>query len=253
MRLTFLGTGTSQGIPVINSNHPVSHSTNFKDKRLRSSVLIEWNNFVYVIDCGPDFRAQMLRENVQRINGILLTHEHADHTAGLDDIRAFSYQMKKVPFYAQERVFKELAQRFAYIFTEENKYPSAPTIEKNIVESNPFLLGNIEVIPIHVLHGKLPIIGYRFHKLAYLTDVKTISIAEKEKLQNLHVLVINALRQEIHKTHFNLEEALAFIEEVKPQKAYITHIGQKLGFHDEVEKTLPENVFLAYDGLKISV
>jgi len=174
LKITFLGTGTSQGIPVVSNNHPVCLSKDKKDKRLRVSILIEWENYMYVIDCGPDFRYQMLRAKVTKINGVLFTHEHADHTAGLDDLRPFSFQLGSVPIYAQKRVLENLSYRFNYIFSDENKYPGAPSVQQNIVENKPFLLGNLEVVPIKVNHGKLKIFGYRFKDVAYLTDVKTI-------------------------------------------------------------------------------
>ncbi len=253
MKITFLGTGTSQGIPMIANNHPVCLSKNRKDKRLRSSVMVSWNDTNYIIDCGPDFRQQMLRENVQSINGILFTHEHSDHTAGLDDIRPFSYQIGEVPIYVDQRTLKSLEQRFEYIFTTENRYPGAPRVAVNIVDDTAFYLDGVEVTPIEVLHGRLPVTCYRFGNFAYLTDVKTISEAEKEKLKGVKVLVVNALRQESHPTHFNLKDAIEFVKEINPKRAYFSHISHKLGFHDEVEKTLPKNVFLAYDGLKIEV
>jgi len=253
MKITFLGTGTSQGIPMIANNHPVCLSKNRKDKRLRSSVMVSWNDTNYIIDCGPDFRQQMLRENVQSINGILFTHEHSDHTAGLDDIRPFSYQIGEVPIYVDQRTLKSLEQRFEYIFTTENRYPGAPRVAVNIVDDTAFYLDGVEVTPIEVLHGRLPVTCYRFGNFAYLTDVKTISEAEKEKLKGVKVLVVNALRQESHPTHFNLKDAIEFVKEINPKRAYFSHISHKLGFHDEVEKTLPKNVLLAYDGLKIEV
>jgi phosphoribosyl 1,2-cyclic phosphate phosphodiesterase len=251
LKVTFLGTGTSQGIPVINSKHPVCLSTDKRDKRLRVSLMVQWNEFTYIIDCGPDFRYQMLRANVAEINGILFTHDHADHVAGLDDIRPFCFQMGSVPIYAQERVLGVLNERFAYIFKEVDKYPGVPSVNQNVVGFAPFQLQNIKVVPIEVMHGKLPILGYRFQDFAYLTDVKTITAIEKEKLKGLKVLVINALRNEKHHSHLNLSEALELIEELQPKKAYLTHISHKLGFHAEVEKTLPKNVFLAYDELSI--
>ena len=253
MKITFLGTGTSQGIPVINCNHPVCFSSDKRDKRLRVSVLVEWDNYAYVIDCGPDFRYQMLRADVKKINGILFTHEHSDHVAGLDDIRPFSFQMGNVPIYAQSRVLESLEQRFDYIFSEVDKYPGAPSIEKNIVENQPFKLGNLEVIPIEIMHGDLPILGYRFQNFAYLTDVKTIPEAGINKLQNLDVLVINAIRHKPHHSHLNLNEALEIIKQLNPKKAYLTHISHHLGFHAEVEQMLPENVFIAYDELVLTV
>lgn len=253
MKLTFLGTGTSKGIPVIGSTNEVCLSKDAKDKRLRTSALVSWGNFNFVIDCGPDFRQQMLRENISKIDGIVYTHEHSDHTAGLDDIRPFTQQYGDLPIYAYQRVLQNLEKRFDYIFTTENKYPSAPSVIVNEIENKPFVLGDLKVIPIEVKHGKLSIFGYRFDKLAYLTDVSFINDIEKQKLKKLNVLVINALRIKDHPTHFNLEKALQLINEVKPKKAYITHISHKLGFHTEVEKKLPKNVYLAYDGLEITV
>lgn len=251
--ITFLGTGTSQGIPMIANNHPVCLSEDTKDKRLRSSILISWNNFSYVIDCGPDFRQQMLREKVQALNGVLFTHEHSDHTAGLDDLRPFCYQIGGMPFYLNKRTLESLEQRFQYIFATENRYPGAPSVIPNLIDKTHFYIDNLKVIPIEVLHGNLPITGYRIEDFAYLTDVKHIEEEEKLKLKNLDVLIINALRIEEHPTHFNLQEALDFVKEIKPKKTYFTHISHKLGFHEAVSKELPKNVFLAFDGLKIYV
>jgi len=253
IKITFLGTGTSQGIPVIGSKHPVCLSNDKRDRRLRVSILIEWDNFVYVVDCGPDFRYQMLRANVTKINGVLFTHEHADHTAGLDDLRPFSFVQGAVPIYAHKRVLNYLSTRYDYIFNDNNKYPGAPSIHQNEIDNKSFSIGNLEVIPVEVQHGKLSIFGFRFQNIAYLTDVKTISEIEKKKLQNLDILVVNAVRIKPHHSHLNLEEALILIEELKPKKAYLTHISQYIGFHAEVEKTLPENVFLAYDELVVEV
>jgi phosphoribosyl 1,2-cyclic phosphate phosphodiesterase len=251
IKITFLGTGTSQGIPMIASKDPVCLSNELKDKRLRSSILISWDDVTYVIDCWPDFRQQMLRENVTSINGVLFTHEHSDHTAGLDDLRPFCYQIGEMPIYLNQRVLENLQQRFGYIFTKENRYPGAPKVMPFIVDKDLFKIDDVPVTPIEVMHGKLPILGYRVRDIAYLTDVKTIDKEEKKKLQNLDVLIVNALRIEAHPTHFNLEEALEFVEELQPKKTYFTHISHKLGFHEEVSKQLPKNVFLAFDGLKI--
>ena len=253
MKITFLGTGTSQGIPMIASNHPVCLSNNSKDKRLRSSIMISWDDNRYIIDCGPDFRQQMLRENIQAINGVLFTHEHSDHTAGIDDLRPYTYKMGEVPIYAQERVIESLKIRFSYIFETENRYAGAPKLIENIIGSNSFMLNGVQVTPIAVMHGKLPITGYRFGNVAYITDLKTMSDHEKKKLENLDVLIVNALRITAHPTHLNLEEAISFVNEIKPKRAYFTHISHKLGFHEEVEKILPENVFLSYDGLEIKL
>jgi len=253
LKVTFLGTGTSQGIPVIGSTHPVCLSENKKDKRLRVSVLIEWGNYTYVIDCGPDFRTQMLRADCNRIDGILFTHEHADHTAGLDDIRPFFFRQGDIPIYAHKRVLGELRRRFDYIFTTENKYPGVPNVIENEVQNTSFVLQDMKVVPIEGFHYKLQVFGYRFGNFAYITDMKTISEAELGKLENLDVLVINALREEEHISHFNLKQALEIITKLQPQKAYLTHISHHLGFHNEVEAKLPDNVFLAYDELQIEL
>lgn len=254
MKVTFLGTGTSQGIPIIGSTHPVCLSNDFRDKRLRVSVMITWEKATYVIDCGPDFRQQMLRAKCHQIDGILFTHEHADHTAGLDDIRPFYFRQGDIPMYAHKRVFGELERRFDYIFTTENKYPGAPGVIQYEVKNNePFQLKGVTVTPINAFHYKLQVFGYRFNDFAYLTDVKTVAYEEREKLKGLKVLVVNALRIEEHVSHFSLQEALEFIEELKPERAYLTHISHLLGFHEEVSKKLPENVFLAYDTLTITI
>lgn len=254
LKVTFLGTGTSTGIPVIGIEHPVFLSNDRKDKRLRVSVMLEWKDACYIIDCGPDFRYQMLRENVQHIDGILFTHEHADHTAGLDDIRPYAFKLGKVPFYAQRRVMDELKIRFNYIFSDLNKYPGAPHIEQNVVDNIVFNLKNMPITPIQVMHGNLPILGYKFgNNFAYVTDAKTISSAELEKLKHLDVLVINAVRFKEHHSHLSLSETLEIINYLKPKKAYLTHISHYLGLHEELQKLLPENVFVAYDCLQFEV
>lgn len=253
MIVTFLGTGTSQGIPVIANNHPVCLSTDKKDNRLRNSILVEWDDLTLVIDCGADFRQQILRENIQHIDGVLFTHEHADHTAGLDDIRQFCYKNGAMPIYGLQRVLDNLERRFYYIFQKENRYPGAPSVIANTVNTSVFEVLGKKIQPIQVQHGKLTILGYRFDNFAYLTDVKSITLEEKEKLKGLDVLVTSALRIEPHPTHSSLAEALALVEELQPKKAYFSHISHLLGFHEEVSKQLPNNVFLAYDGLKIEV
>ena len=254
LTITFLGTGTSQGIPVIASNHPVCKSNDPRDKRLRVSILVSWKEYNFVIDCGPDFRQQILRENCTKIDGVLLTHEHSDHTAGLDDIRPFYFQQGKISFYAHKRVFENLYQRFSYIIETVNKYPGAPTIDEIEIDKNTtFSLGDKNIIPIEAFHGDLPVLGFKIDNFAYLTDVKTIEKREIKKLKKIEVLVINALRYEKHHSHLNLAEALELIEEIKPKKTYLTHISHVLGFHEEVEKILPKNVFLAYDTLKINL
>ncbi len=254
MKITFLGTGTSQGIPVIGSSHPVCLSKNPKDKRLRVSVMVSWDKYRYVIDCGPDFRQQMLTYKVNRLDGVLFTHEHADHTAGIDDIRPFFFRQGDIPIYADQRVVNELKRRFHYIFAGENRYPGAPAVQVNLVDkNNPFMLGNLKVIPIEVLHNRLPVLGYRLGDFAYLTDVKSIEHDQLLKLKGVKILTVNALRKEPHHSHFNLEEALDFVEMVGPEQAYFTHISHHMGFHEEVEKELPEHVHLAYDNLIVSI
>tara|TARA_X000000950_G_scaffold41856_2_gene45952 strand:- start:1602 stop:2372 length:771 start_codon:yes stop_codon:yes gene_type:complete len=253
LKITFLGTGTSQGIPIIGSNHPVCLSKDPKDKRLRSSVLIQWENFNYVIDCGPDFRQQMLKIGCRHLDGVLFTHEHADHTAGLDDIRPFFFRQGDIPIFATESVLANLTARFGYIFDSENKYPGAPAVKVHTIDKNHnFSIGNKEVIPIEVMHNRLPVMGYRIGNFSYLTDVKYIQEEQLEKIKNSEVLVVNALRIEPHPTHLNLEEALELVASLKPKKAYFTHISHLLGFHDQVSEKLPENVYLAYDNLQIN-
>ncbi|MDW5288607.1 MBL fold metallo-hydrolase [Formosa sp. PL04] len=253
MKITFLGTGTSQGIPIIGSNHPVCLSDDSKDKRLRVSVLIEWDECCYVIDCGPDFRQQMLSNPIKKLDGILFTHEHADHTAGLDDIRPFFFRQGNINIYGHERVLESLIKRFDYIFETENKYPGAPGVDTHIITNTPFTIHNLEVIPINGMHFKLQVFGFRFKDFAYLTDMKTLEDSEIDKLKGVKILVVNALRKEPHISHFNLEEALEFINKVKPERAYLTHISHLLGFHEAVQNELPNNVFLAYDNLQITI
>lgn len=254
MKIYFLGTGTSQGIPVIGSHHSVCKSENPKDKRLRVSVWIHSDNFSIVIDCGPDFRQQMLTSKCEHIDAILFTHEHSDHTAGLDDIRPFYFVQGDIPIYGHQRVLTNLKKRFDYIFETENKYPGAPSVLVNEVVNNvSFAIKNQTIIPINAWHGSLQVFGYRVGDFVYLTDIKTVEKEELEKLKGVKVLVVNALREEPHHSHFSLQEALDFVNLIRPEKTYFTHISHILGFHDEVQQKLPQNVFLAYDNLEITI
>lgn len=253
MEVTFLGTGTSQGIPVIGSDHPVCHSDDFRDKRLRVSALVSWEGYNILIDCGPDFRTQMLSNDVKRLDAILYTHEHNDHTAGLDDIRPFFFRQGDIPVFAHKRVLESLKRRFEYVFRAEDKYPGAPGVQINEITNQTFHFKKLPITPVNAMHNRVQVFGFRMGDFAYLTDIKTIEPQETEKLLGVKVLVVNALREESHHSHFNLEEALEFIAEVKPDRAYLTHISHLMGFHAEVQSKLPENVFLAYDNLKINL
>ena len=252
LKIHFLGTGTSQGIPIIGSTHPVCLSENPKDKRLRVSALVRWGSTNLVIDCGPDFRQQMICSKCTHLDGIFFTHEHADHTAGLDDIRPFFYRQGDIPVFGSKRVLENLKIRFGYIFSSENKYPGAPSVEQHEIESQKSIkFKGKTIFPIEVYHNKLPVMGLRIDNFCYLTDVKTIAEKEYQKLKSLDVLVLSALRIEPHPSHLNLQEALVIIEKIQPRTAYLTHISHLMGFHEEVSKILPSNVFLAYDNLKV--
>tara|TARA_B100000795_G_scaffold178940_1_gene135394 strand:+ start:24957 stop:25724 length:768 start_codon:yes stop_codon:yes gene_type:complete len=255
MKVTFLGTGTSQGVPVIACECAVCKSEDPKDKRLRVSVLIEVNGLDILVDSGPDFRQQMLRENVQKLDAILFTHEHKDHTAGLDDVRAFNFKYKKdMDVYAHPRVQEALKMEFSYIFAEFT-YTGVPKVQlHNISKERAFTIeSKVEVTPIEVLHYKLPVLGFRIENFTYITDAKTISPEEKDKIRGTEVLVLNALHRKDHISHFNLQEALDLIVEIKPKKAYLTHISHLFDRHEDILRDLPENVFVAFDGLKIEL
>ncbi|PIB35314.1 MBL fold metallo-hydrolase [Reichenbachiella sp. 5M10] len=252
MKITFLGTGTSQGIPVIACECEVCSSVDFKNQRLRSSVLIEQDHTCIVVDTGPDFRQQMLINRVKKLDAVVFTHEHKDHVAGLDDIRSFNFKQKKdMPIYARPSVIDRLKEEFSYAFAEV-KYPGVPTLEVHEIDNSPFPIGQVLIEPVEVMHYQLPVYGFKVGSFAYITDAKTISSAEKEKLKGLDVLVLNALQIKEHISHLTLSEALDIVEELQPKKAYFTHISHYLGLHQEVEQSLPDHVSLAYDGLTIT-
>ena len=253
IKATILGSGTSQGVPLIACNCLVCNSNDVKDKRLRSSIKIEVENKTFVIDSGPDFRQQMLRSNTKQLNALIFTHEHKDHIAGMDDIRAFNYVNKSaIDVYATDRVEEALKREYAYIFSDE-KYPGIPEINLINIENKPFFVQDIEVIPIQVYHYKLPVLGFRFGDFTYITDANFINDDEKEKIKGSKVLIVNALRREQHISHFTLEEAIALGKELQVPQIYFTHISHQLGLHTEVEKELPSGFHLAYDGLEIVV
>ena len=252
MKLTFLGTGTSQGVPVITCDCEVCRSLDPRDKRLRSSVHFEEEDFSVVIDSGPDFRQQALRENIKRLDALVFTHEHKDHTAGMDDIRSYNFSQKEdIPIYARKPVVEQLKREFSYIF-ENQKYPGIPRIKVNYIENEEFKIKGRKILPIEVMHLNLPVFGFRIGDISYITDAKTITPKEIEKIKGSKILVLNALRIQEHYSHLNLEEAIALAKKINAEKTYFTHISHLLGKHHEVEKTLPENVHLAYDGLSVS-
>lgn len=254
MNVTFLGTGTSGGIPVLTCNCQVCNSLDFRDKRLRVSVWIEVDGKSLVIDTGPDFRQQALRERINHIDAILYTHEHKDHTAGMDDIRPYNYLhgIRHLNLYARPSVGKQLQQEFYYAF-QETKYPGVPLINLYDIENQDFTIEGIQITPIEVLHHRLPVFGFRIKNFTYITDVNYISDAELEKVYGTEVLVLGALQREKHISHFTLNEAIEVAKRVGAKMTYFTHISHKMGLHADVVKELPENISLAYDGLKIKL
>jgi phosphoribosyl 1,2-cyclic phosphate phosphodiesterase len=253
MKITFLGSGTSQGVPVIGCTCAVCTSLDFRDKRLRSSIQVEIANQSFVIDTGPDFRQQMLRERVKRIDAILFTHAHRDHTAGLDDVRAYNFmQQMDMPVYGRQEVLDQLKVEYAYAFMKDS-YPGIPRLLLNLIDEQPFSVNGINVTPLPVMHLKMPVLGFRFGDFSYITDANWIPENTFRKLKDTEVLVINALQREPHVSHFNLQEALYMVEKIRPKQTYLTHISHKLGSHSDVLKELPDNVQLAYDGLQLDI
>jgi phosphoribosyl 1,2-cyclic phosphate phosphodiesterase len=253
MKLTFLGTGTSTGVPVIACNCDVCQSPDVKDKRFRTAAMLSVGETNIVIDCGPDFRIQMLRHKVDNMDAVLFTHAHRDHIAGLDDIRAFNYILNKtIDVYGSAETLASVKEQFPYIFVP-GRYFGVPQLTMNSIDENPFRIGNIEFRPILVMHQEMKVFGYRIQDFTYITDANYIAPEQLEKVKGSKILVLNALRNSRHVSHFSLSEALGIIDIIKPERAYLTHISHFLGKHDIVEDKLPPNVHLAYDGLQIEL
>jgi phosphoribosyl 1,2-cyclic phosphate phosphodiesterase len=251
VKITFLGTGTSQGVPVIACDCDTCLSVDPHDKRLRTSLLLETNNVTLLFDAGPDFRQQMLRENVRKLDAIIITHEHKDHIAGMDDVRAFNYKSQDaIDIYAEERVQKAIKREFAYVFAE-HQYPGIPRMRLNDIPEYGFKVKGVMIVPVRVRHLNLEILGFRIGDFAYITDANYIPEESKEKLIGVKYMVINALRKEKHISHFNLREAIDFIREISPKKAFLIHISHQMGLHKDVTEELPPGIMLAYDGLSL--
>ncbi len=250
-RLTFLGTGTSQGVPVISCPCKVCNSSDPRDNRLRSSVMFTVDGKNIIIDSGPDFRQQMIREKVKSIEGVVFTHEHKDHLAGLDDVRAFNFILKReIDIYSTERVEEAIRREYRYIF-DNSDYPGIPRLKMHRISSEKFNVSGIEITPIEVLHYKLPVLGFRIGDITYITDANHIPDTEKEKIQGSKILVLNALRKEEHVSHFTLDQAVEMVKELKPERAFFIHMSHQIGLHADLEKELPENIRLAHDGLVV--
>lgn len=253
MKITFLGTGTSQGVPVIGCTCAVCRSSDNRDKRLRTSALISHEGVNILIDTGPDLRQQALRENISHIDAVLMTHEHSDHVAGIDDIRPYNFSQKKaLDFYAMDRVAQDLKNRFKYIF-EPNPYPGAPRVNLNVINSEPFNIKGLGITPIEIMHGTLPIYGYRIGDIAYITDCHSVPEAEIEKLAGTQILVLNSLRNTVHHSHLSLPQAIKLSHRIGADETYLTHISHTLGKYDDVIKKLPDHVHLSYDGLEVEI
>lgn len=253
MTITFLGTGTSQGVPVIACDCDICKSIDFRDQRLRSSIHIQVDNQSLVIDTGPDFRSQMLRERIKKVDAILYTHEHKDHTAGMDDVRSYNFAQKMdMPIFAHQRVLDQLSKEFSYVFAKV-KYPGVPKVATNPIENKAFSIGETSILPIEVMHYKLPVFGFRIKDFTYITDANFINEEEISKIKGTKILVLNALQKTDHISHFTLAEAIEMVNIIKPEKCYFTHISHRLGKHRDVSEELPDNCELAFDGLKITI
>lgn len=253
MEITFLGTGTSGGVPLIGCSCAVCTSTDSKDKRLRTSILLRDKGVTICIDCGPDFRQQMLREKISRLDAILMTHQHKDHTGGIDDIRSLNFISRQpLDFYCDYPTELGIKEQYAYAFTETN-YPYLPKMNFIRIQNDPFRIRHLDIIPIEVLHANMPVKGFRFGDFTYITDAKTISAGERDKIRGSKTLVLNALRPEPHYSHLSIDEAMEIVNDVQPEKTYFIHMSHQFGLHEEMEQRFPDSVRLAYDGLKIEV
>ncbi|MBK8953122.1 MAG: MBL fold metallo-hydrolase [Chitinophagaceae bacterium] len=251
LTITFLGTGTSSGVPMIGCECEVCHSADKNDTRLRSSILVQSATTTLVVDTGPDFRYQMLRENVKKIDAVLFTHPHRDHSAGLDDIRAYNFFLRKpIDIYADSLSEEAIRRDFYYAFAD-NKYPGLPELVLHTITLEPFVVGDIPVTPVMVWHLKMPVMAYRFGAFTYITDANHIDEAEKKKIKGSEILVVNALRKQKHISHYTLEEAIELVNALQIPEAYLTHISHQMGLHAEIEAELPENIHIAYDRLKL--
>ena len=251
VKVTFLGTGTSLGVPIIGCDCPVCTSTDPRDNRLRTSALIQYGHLTLLIDAGPDFRQQMIRNHIKNIDAILLTHEHKDHVSGLDDIRALNFlHHKAIDIYAEKRVHDSIRQDFAYVFSII-QYPGIPQMKLHLIDPDPFEIDGLPIVPIRVLHYKLPILGFRFGDFTYITDANYIDHEQMEKIKGSKILVINALRWEPHLSHYSFPEVFKIIQEIGPEKAYLTHLSHQAGMHQDLLKKMPDGIEVAYDGLQI--
>lgn len=253
MTITFLGTGTSQGVPVIACDCEVCNSLDYRDKRTRSSIHVEIDGLSLVVDTGPDFRSQMLRERIKHVDAILYTHAHKDHTAGMDDVRSFNFKQKMdMPIYAEEPVIDQLKQEFSYVFADV-KYPGVPRVETHLISNEPFRITETTITPIRVFHYQLPVLGFRMGDFTYITDANHIPDEEKAKVKGSKVLVLNALQKKEHISHFTLEEAIAMAQELGAKQTYFTHMSHRIGKQRDVEQELPEGIEFAFDGLKVEL